>query len=774
MNRTAYLSCCLAFLCLISSDAFALELDQRPAVQGEWGYRPFDRSTPVLNPPGFTWRPYENASFYHLQVSVSRKFNDLVYETPESLWSAHCPPVTFQPGKHFWRYRAGQKIESGEVVFSEWSLVRSFEVTTDAVEFPLPTAEELKARMPKDHPRLFFRDKDIPGLKELAEGNLKAQLKELVAFADDKIENPPDTSDPPLYPEGTVRLSGEWKKIWWGNRRRTINVVETAATLAFVYRISGEEKYGRAARDLLMAFCEWDPNGATNYRYNDEAAMPGLFITSRAATWAWPMLSCEDRTKLTSVMRERGSQCFDRLRRSRHLWKPYSSHNNRAWHYLGEVALVFYDEIPEAPMWLDYVMTINYTSYPVWGDSDGGWFEGAAYWNSYTSRFLLWADILKSVLDIDMFQRPFYNRTGYYGMYLMPPGTLHGGFGDQTTTMKSSSIAPLLSNLAAGSLNAHWKWYAEKHNVGIGGGYLGLIRAARGLNVDPETPENLPTSKCFRGVGLAVMNTNLLDGENNTQIHFKSSPMGRFSHGYNSHNSFLLNIAGNPIFIRSGRRDVYGSPHHYKWMHETKSDNAILVNGKGQIPRSKSAPGRITQWATTDVFDVVEGEAGDAYGDILESWRRRIIFLKPDVIVIHDTLKSATPSTFQWLLHSGREFQIGDNRVMYEDDTNKVAVEFLEPTNLVLSQTDEFDPPPAEWTNWNLGQWHLTADAEEPAKYREFLTLININDMPLTPRAKKGWWNKTRLSLPEIDTEIVLAPGYFTVKRGSFHKKFRR
>jgi hypothetical protein len=33
-------------------------------------------------------------------------------------------------------------------------------------------------------------------------------------------------------------------------------------------------------------------------------------------------------------------------------------------------------------------MTIYFTCYPVWNDSDGGWHEGLAYWNSYISRFM--------------------------------------------------------------------------------------------------------------------------------------------------------------------------------------------------------------------------------------------------------------------------------------------------------------------------------------------------------------------------------------------------
>src|SRR5690606_32105442 len=150
------------------------------------------------------------------------------------------------------------------------------------------------------------------------------------ASADELLANPPDTTEPPTYPEGMERGSGEWKKIWWGNRLYTIKVADSAATLAFVYRIGGEERYGRAARDLLMALCEWDPRGATGFAYNDEAAMPVLYMASRAYTWAYPILDDADREAIVAMMRIRGGDVFAHLTGRNHLWRPYASHSNRS------------------------------------------------------------------------------------------------------------------------------------------------------------------------------------------------------------------------------------------------------------------------------------------------------------------------------------------------------------------------------------------------------------------------------------------------------------
>jgi hypothetical protein len=706
-----------------TTPALALELDENPPEPGDWGFRPEESSVPAHNPPGFTWRPVKDAAGYFLQVARDPEFRDLVYEANDLPWSAHCPPQTLEPGAYHWRYAAAD----AEGNRTPWSRARKFEVSSSAPHIPQPTLAQLLERMPKEHPRLFFRPEEVDELRALASGPLAKRWQALVAEADKLLESPPDLSEPPKYPEGMERGSGEWKEIWWGNRRRMIAVADGAATLAFVYRLGGGEKYAQGARDLLLGLCRWDPNGSTSFAYNDEAAMPALYMASRAYDWVYPALSEADRAAIVAMMRIRGAQTFDKLRANRHLWRPYNSHANRAWHYLGELAMAFQGEIPEADRWLDYAMTIFYTAYPVWGDADGGWHEGVSYWLSYTNRFTWWIEVVRAAFGIDVFERPFYHRTALYPMYVLPPGSEGGGFGDQAERMTSARVANLVAVLAAGARDPHWQWYAEKCGGDLGSGYLGFLFARRARDLEPQIPKDWPTSICFRDTGVAVLNSNLLDGRENVQIQFKSSPvMGTQSHGYNSNNSFLLNLYGQRAFLASGRRDVHGSVHHRDWMWETKSQNGILVNGKGQKKHTFTAKGRITAFQTGPAVDVVEGETKDEESG-LERWRRRIIFLKPDVIVMHDILDAARPSTFQWLLHGPKAFEIGDGRASLSLERGRLNVRWLEPEGLAITQTDRFDVPPAEWTGWDLGEWHLQADAGEKTAHREFVTLITVD-----------------------------------------------
>jgi hypothetical protein len=297
--------------------------------------------------------------------------------------------------------------------------------------------------------------------------------------------------------------------------------------------------------------------------------------------------------------------------------------------------------------------------------------------------------------------------------------------------VSSDRIGSLMAQLAAGAKNPHWQWYADQQKAAPASGWLGFLYAYRTQGLEAKAPDDLPTSAAFHGTGTAVLNTNLLDGTKNTAVHFKSSPMGRQSHGYNAHNAFLLYHQGQPVFIRSGRRDVHGSPHHYKWMHHTKSDNAILVNGEGQVKHSPLPAGRITEFHTSAGQDVVVGEAGDGYEN-LDRWTRKIVFLKPDVIIIHDVLEAPEPSTFQWLLHADGAFNIVDQGARWSGDVGEVAVDFVTPNDLKITQTGEYETPPHEWANFDLDEWHLTAETPEPKALQQFITIIRVGDTDAT------------------------------------------
>ncbi len=284
-------------------------------------------------------------------------------------------------------------------------------------------------------------------------------------------------------------------------------------------------------------------------------------------------------------------------------------------------------------------------------------------------------------------------------------------------------MSPLMTVLAAEAQNPYWQWYVDQ----LGGpvpteGYIGFIRGQL-PQVSPKAPDDLPASRLFRGMGEAYLNGNLTDATKSVQVVFKSSPFGTQSHGYESNNSFLLGAYGERLLIRSGRRDIYGSAHHTKWMWSTRSTNCITVNGKDQRKHTAEARGQITGFLTTPQIDAVIGDASESYEPPVEQFKRAILFVKPDLVIIYDRLKASTPSTYEYWLHAVNKFEIRDQEnisVQNGDAAGDIA--FLAPQKLAFAQTNEYDPNPRP--RIQLREWHLTAKTVRPESHMEFVTIF--------------------------------------------------
>jgi len=727
----------------VSGSCLGVSLDERPAQPGEWGYRPADGSTSATNPPSFVWR-YQKGLTWEIEC---RSTTDAAWRYGVSglTLNMHCPPRTFPAGTYRWRYRGVDA--DGEM--TAWSRARTFTIPADAVAMPMPTRDELLARIPKTHPRLFVRPENLGRLRELARGGLKNKYDALISGCERILRNPPDTTEPPLYPKGMVRGSDPWRKIWWGNRTYTIRALNSAAMLAFTRLLGGPERYGQEAKRILLECAQWDPKGSTGYRYNDEAGMPYNYYFSRTYSFVNDLLNEQEKALCRRVMTIRGREMYGHLW-PRHPWQPYASHSNRAWHFLGEIAVAFHDEIPEADDWLWFAMNVFYNVYPVWCDDDGGWHEGASYWASYQNRFTWWADIMREAMGIDAFQKPYYSKVGYYCMYLLPPGKVGAGFGDLCAPKKSSSFREIMSIFAAQAQNPHWQWWVEQHGGPVEAeGYIGFIRGAL-PKVEARPPDDLPSSRVFRGIGQAYLNTQIFDADDSVQVVFKSSPFGTQSHGYEANNSFLLWAYGKRMLIRSGYRDSYGSDHHRNWMWSTRSVNNITVNGGGQGRRTSKAQGRITAFATSDAMDLVIGEAGSAYEQPLEQFTRAIVFVKPDLVIVYDRLVAPEPSTFEYWLHAINEMQVRDQyHVVVRNGDVHCVVDFLTPRGLTFTQTNQYDPNPRP--RIKLREWHLTAKTPGRSRRIEFVVLYRIS--------RKGEPAPQPATLQRIDGGYVLRTG---------------
>ncbi len=703
-----------------SRAAVPLPLDERPARADEWGYRPADGATVALNPPSFTWIAPADAATYHVQFSRDRAFPAAATTTVEGVaWPTYTHDAGFTPGLHYWRYRA----VTAKGAVTAWSKVRRVEVPAGAAVLPMPTVTQQRAKVPAGHPRLFLRPEDLPRLRELARGPEAAEFAKLKRAADAAIAAGP-TPEPAHKGSARDKNNAELIRYWWPNREQTEKACAEAETIAFVYLLTGDKTYGEAARRWVLHLAGWDPQGNTNFALNCEAGKPMLYRPARAYDWAWDMFTAEERTQIRTAMRARVLDAWNSSEVARgvgHLQRPFTSHGNRVWHKIAEAGIAFLDEIPEAPQWLDYAVNKFFACYPVWSDDDGGWHEGVSYWSGYQSKAVWWLQVAQSALGLDGLRKPFFAQVGDYPLYLAPPHSPNAGFGDLsfrplTAPSFMEYHARARSRSGDGGNAPHWAWWAQAKAMPANPGFLGfLYRANLPALPAARPPTDLPPSKVFRGIGVASLHTTLVDSRDDVHFALKASPFGSQSHGHNPQNSFLLNAYGEALLIANGYRDLHGSKFHYEFVHSTRAQNAVLVDGQGQLPHHPTSTGRIVRERFGTDYDYVLGDATPAYAKRLTSARRHAVLVKSGAVpfvVLLDRLVAPAPATYQFMLHALDRFAVDDAaaRLSVRQKSAGLEAAYLSPVPLKFTQTDGFKPAPTrEFPNL----WHLEAGTTE-------------------------------------------------------------
>ncbi|MGH9672242.1 MAG: DUF4962 domain-containing protein [Bryobacteraceae bacterium] len=763
----------LCSLCLLPV-ALAQSPDRGP-LSDEWGYRPADGSTVVVNPPALSWVHEKAAASYVVQWADNADFRGAttVRDVP---WSVYTHNAALKPGEWYWRYRI-VAAEGGE---SPWSRARRFRVPESAAVFPQPTMEQLRRSVSEGRPRLFVGDRDMPRLREWAKGGGRAAAERLRARADELLAANPT-------PEPSVRANARDPKtnqFWWPNREQAIRALQEAEILSLTWLLTGEDKYGARAREFVLKLAAWDPDGPTNFALNCEAAKPMLHRLARAYDWAWPLFSEAERARIRAVMLRRAGDAWKsgEVREGvGHLNQPYGSHANRTWHKLAEYAIATLGETPESEKILRYAVTKFFAAYPVWSDEDGGWHEGLSYFGGYLSKAAWWMHIAPQALGIDGFKNPFFAHFGDYPMYSAPPGSPDLGLGDLAFRTPSAGWS-FFHYYVGATGNPYWAWWADAWKIPPASGEPVMAFLWSGSPaLTPKAPADLPVSKVFHGTGVAMLNTTLLSAADNVQIRFKASPMGRWSHGHDPHNSFTLNAYGAALLVNNVYRDLYGTPFHRDWVWSTRAQNAVLVNGEGQKAHSADLGGRILKSDFQDGMDYLAGDATASYEGRLTRAHRHVFFLKPDVIVIADDLRAPSPSTFQWMLHGQKAFDVdeGAQRLVLDRGSAGVVVDYSAAAPLKMRQWTGYNPEPDHRYLASIkspgipAQWHIEAASATPSPEAWTFTVLRVYRAGRRPQSpvhvdRDGRALTLRTASSEgAEVSLVLRGGAVELTRGS-------
>jgi len=705
--------------------------DTRP--QGGNFVRPEAYQILSVSPPGFSWWRAAASGEATYCLHVISADGDTIYSSSGLQDNNHVPDVVLPAGKYTWIVEAidhnGQKKDSR--VFG------SFEIADDPAGNPWISADKLLSKVPRGHPRLLFPQDQLDEIRNTLKTSRKEAFTDLMRRAEIHLGKnaPPEPDYDRIEDHFERRLA---YKVCFGNMRQYH--LEAMMHTALAYLMTGRKEFGETAKTILMGATEWDPEGISSILapYGDEVGL-GL-LRSEALTYDWihDLLNDSEQKRVEEMIAARADQMIRRLRLQNYLSKPQSSHHGRMPGYLVEHALAL-AEHPRAAEWLDFGLKAMLTIHPHWAGQDGGWAQGLAYGSAYNTMFITPLESLRIATGMNVWQRSFFDKSPYFYLYCMSPMGEIMGFGDSyhfPVAGRAEQLRGLLQFHAERMDSPEVQWWVNL--LKDRDGEFPVLRAIPGLihpqRIQPETPSNFPNDAVFRGVGWAALHSNIASPEEDLMIVFKSSPYGGISHSYDDQNSFEI-LCGGKVLARPGgiRWPQSGSPFHHQYSQQTRAQNAILINGEGQVRGGAPKSGRIVDFESLDQVGYVCGEAAPAYDGLLTRWRRHVILIRPSIICIIDDLEAPGPSEYQWLMHANHQFVIEQDRQSFTQQREGYVLKarMYGTGDLKFSQSDDWpvDPKtgyPESLENEPAKLWHFKASSYAPAKRFRIATVMTV------------------------------------------------
>ena len=653
-------------------------LDEPKAGRLTIQYSPTADTDVTENPPRFMWIPVvDDDVHYALRLSTdpafpkgkTQQFTDL----PLNFFT---PDATLPPADYHWSYATWD----GDAVTSTWSTSRSFTIAEDLAETPLPSRDVRLKNVAMDHPRLWMTNDRLGDFMNAVKADpdhctwSTFHEKSVAPWMDrDIIREPAGYPDhqrtAPIWRQTYIDL----QEVWYAIRH-----------LAIGGKITSDAAMTARAKEWLLETASWDPMGVTSRAYTDEWAYRVCNALAWGYDWLHNELSEDERTTVRAALLERTRDIAEHaiLNAKIHLF-PYDSHAVRSVSLVivpACIALLGDDEDDDAREWLNYSIEFLSTVYSPWGDSDGGWAEGTHYWMMGIAYLIDSANRLKSYMGLDLYKRPFFQNTGDFPLYCKAPNTRRATMGDDSTMGDLPCVKTGLNlrQFAGATGNGAYQWYCDEnlrtnpgtemafYNWGWWDTHFDELVFQTDFPVVPATP---PESglRHFKGIGWVGVQHAMDNPDSHVHFVFKSSQFGSISHSHGDQNSFCMSAFGEDMAIQSGHYVAFNSSMHRTWRRQTRSKNAILINGKGQYAekdksKAMAASGRILAAETHEDHYLIRGDATGAYQSLspeVTRAEREIYFVRNSYFVVIDKVDAENPVTIDWLLHANNPYDLG-------------------------------------------------------------------------------------------------------------------
>lgn len=701
--------------------------------------RPLPGQVLDISPPGFCWWRAGPRDTVYYQLTVNDESGRAVYRSTLLRDPVDVPDRVLKPGTYSWTVDAVNP--DGEVLATRPA--ERFTISDAPHPLPWVAPKTLLERVPDEHPRLLFTKNELPAVRATLDNTRRTAFEELRSRADTALTLPlmdkPDFDKFDIETEYPARRTAyraayhEFTDVYHGGM----------TPMALMYLLTGERKYGEAAKAHLLNLLDWETDGIASLDEGfDEIGLRIARTAPQAYDWLYDLFSEEEREAVRAMLIEHGNSMHARLQRRDFLNYSAFSHDGRLPGYLVEFSIALAEE-PVAEQWMDYAMRTLLTVFPHWAGSDGGWAEGVNYYLSYNDRFVTPLHSLYAATGYDLWQKPYFRSMRYFPMYCLAPNGEVMPFGDNEHSRAASRAGETRSILQYHALRyrdpvTRW-WINQEPMASAPFGRTGpLLRIILPDDLEPQSPKDLPLDRAFYGIGWAALHTDLTHPDRDLMVLFKSSPYGSVSHGHAEQNSFVIMKGGKALAIPGGARyPQHGSPFHTEYTQQTLAHNCLLINGQGQANQDNRFGGRLTAFTSLPHIAHVAGEAAECYGQPLQRYTRHVVLIRPSVIIVVDDLIASQDIEIKWLMHAKEKLHItadmfGQSFVSTRGD-ERMSVQLFGAGGFDLEQTDAWPLPPK--TDYPMvtapepdPQWHLTASARHRASTARIAAVMRVTE----------------------------------------------
>lgn len=608
---------------------------------------PDQLQTQPQNPPSITWARHRTYPAQYV-VEIQRKGGTTTSYTVSRNFILLAQPL--EAGQYAWRVRPLSSV-------IEWSDWRGFMIDATSKQFVVPENNNIgTAILAHPRPRQLATNFQLASNWSAAmradRGGALAKLTTEVNTRMISLAPVSNANFPPLSSTaGAAAISAQYVLV----SNTMGSVIRQMEAAALMYRLTLDKKYLQEAIARGDQIASLDPEGATSFTAQDQVARMMSLVLAKGADLLWNELDTPRRKVWMDMAILRARPIYDNLAvgNGRLDQTPLDSHGIEALGYLSLISVLALGESPEAKVWLDFAVRSYAHLIHVWSGAEGGYSNGTAY-AQYTidMQMQVWQPLAQAT-GINLFEKPWAAGFASFFMQFTPPGTPSHVFGDVHEGVPDQALMKAFISRQKTPAAA---WFVN-NTVGEENP-ITLLQAPYPLPVATVTaPAPPPNAMLFPSIGWVAMHSSMADRAR-TSVFFKSSPYGSYNHSHGDQNSIVINSGGRKLLTEAGYQDYFASPQAMSWYRTTKAHNAVTVDGGLGQPVAGTLElldrkGRITAFHTSPTLDYAEGDALPAYNGLLTTALRKVWYLRgQDMVVVLDTLASATPRIFEWNLHA--------------------------------------------------------------------------------------------------------------------------